>query len=162
MRKWYKTKRGVAMTISYTQKKSSEKRGHRPPEYTTDELIEWLYSQVLFHVLYSEWVNSGYKKSLKPSVDRKHDDIHYCMSNIQLMTWGENANKEYGSRTAGRDNKKNKAVIQFTKNGEFMALYYSVRSAAKTTNLHDGNISRCANRKRHTTGGFKWSWLDGN
>ncbi len=85
-----RTKDGVVTRIYAGQKASSKLRGHRPPEYSKVELKEWLFSQTLFHELHAEWVQSGYKKRLKPSVDRKCDEVHYCMRNIQLMTWEEN------------------------------------------------------------------------
>ena len=88
--KYQRTKKGVIGTIYNRQTRSSKSRGHRPPEYTKKEFKEWIVSQTLFHELYDEWKQSGYLKRLKPSVDRKCDDIHYCMNNIQLMTWEEN------------------------------------------------------------------------
>ncbi len=91
--KYQRSKKGVANVIYNSQRLHSKKRGHRLPEYTKQELKEWLYSQKLFHELYLEWVNSGHKRRLKPSVDRKHDDVHYCMSNIVLITWEENNSK---------------------------------------------------------------------
>ena len=94
-----RTKDGIVTTIYKGQKQSSKKRGHRPPEYSKKVLREWLFSQVIFHELYNEWVQSGYMRRLKPSVDRKEDSVHYCMSNIQLMTSGDNNGKRYVSVT---------------------------------------------------------------
>lgn len=85
-----KTKKGVVAQIYSHQRYSSKKRGHRMPEYTKDELKAWLYSQTKFHMLYNEWLYSGYDKNLKPSVDRLYDGIHYCMNNIRLVTFHEN------------------------------------------------------------------------
>ena len=90
---WKRSKNGVVAVIYSNQITHSKSRGHRKPEYTKTELGEWLFSQQKFHELYSEWVNSGHKKRLSPSVDRKHDDIHYCMSNVQLMSWEDNNKK---------------------------------------------------------------------
>ncbi len=108
--KYQKTKKGVIGLLYNSQKKHSKTRGHRPPEYTKQEFKDWIVSQTLFHELYDEWKQSGYIRRLKPSVDRKYDDIHYCMSNIQLMTFGENNAKPnvgnykdgHGHRTSNR------------------------------------------------------------
>ena len=68
------TKGGVVSMIYSTQKANSVKRNHPLPSYTRQELKEWLFSQSLFHELYDDWVSSGYKRNLKPSVDRVFDD----------------------------------------------------------------------------------------
>jgi len=88
-----RTKEGLIARLYYAQKCNSKQRSFRPPEYTKEELKEWLYSQSLFHLLYSEWKQSDYKTSLRPSVDRINDYIHYCLPNIQLLTWKDNAAK---------------------------------------------------------------------
>ncbi len=92
-KKFKRSKSGVISQLYSAQKASSKKRGHRPPEYSREELKDWLYSQSLFHELYSEWVQSGYIKRLKPSVDRDRDETHYCFSNIRLCQWQENNRK---------------------------------------------------------------------
>jgi hypothetical protein len=46
-----------------------------------------------FYELYNNWIDSGYKKSDKPSVDRIDDYKGYSFDNIQLMTWKENNKK---------------------------------------------------------------------
>ena len=108
-RKWKKTKLGIISVIYSNQKIHSKTRGHRPPEYTKQELKEWLFSQPKFHEIYSEWVNSNYKRRLTPSVDRKHDDIHYCFSNIQIITWYANMQKvNVGTFLHGYDKRRGK------------------------------------------------------
>ncbi len=92
-KKFKRSKSGVISQLYSAQKASSKKRGHRLPEYSREELKEWLYSQALFHELYNEWVQSGYTKRLKPSVDRVRDETHYCFSNIRLCVWYENNGK---------------------------------------------------------------------
>ena len=108
--KWRKSKGGIISNIFNHQKEASKRRGHKPPEYTQRELGQWLLAQSLFHRLYDKWVHSGYARNIIPSVDRKDDDIGYCMSNIQLMTFVENQRKPsrgtfkvgHGHRTSNR------------------------------------------------------------
>lgn len=92
-KKYSKTKDGLIGVLYNTQKKSSRKRGHRPPEYSKQDFKDWCYSQKVFHELYEEWKQSKFNDRLKPSIDRKCDDIHYCMNNIQIVTWKENNEK---------------------------------------------------------------------
>lgn len=59
---------------------------------------------------------------------------------------------------------KSKSVMQFTKDGEFVAEYPSIREASIITGLSYGNISNCCcNRKYcHTLGGyvFRFKYAD--
>lgn len=155
-----RTKKGIITKIYAHQKASSKQRGHRLPEYTKKELQEWAFSQTLFHELYSEWVNSGYLKRLIPSFDRKCDYIHYCMANIQLMTWGDNHYKSHKDRVNGINNKASKAVYQFTKDGCLVAEYYSTHEAARQTEGHQGHISECCKGKRRSSDGFVWEYKE--
>ena len=150
--KYLKTKKWIISTIYDSQKLHSKKRGHRPPEYTKQELKEWAYSQQLFHELYNEWVRSGYKTRLKPSVDRKHDNIHYCIGNIQLMNFRENEMKKAISLEC--------KVIQYDMNNNFIEEYKSVNEASRKTEINHGNISHCCNNtnRAKTAGGFVWKY----
>ena len=155
LNKKIRTKDGFVSFTYKVQKQSSRKRGHRLPEYTEDELYEWLYSQTLFHELFSEWKLSGYNKWLKPSVDRKYNDIHYCINNIQLMTWQENDNKERVKEKAG-DSKRCKSISQYTIDGIFINSFKSAKIASNTTGINYGNIKGCASNLKPNAGGFVW------
>ncbi len=117
-----RTKKGVVTQLYKHQRTNSKKRGHRMPEYSKKELEDWLYSQSLFHELYNEWVQSGYKNRLKPSIDRKDDDIHYCMANIQLMTW--QANNKKGHKDRG-------TVIEIFRLGKSVGVFKSLKQAGR-------------------------------
>jgi len=54
-----------------------------------------VYKQPNFEELYNNWVKHGYDKWYKPSVDRLNDDKGYSFSNIQLVTWKENSDKQH-------------------------------------------------------------------
>ena len=158
-----RTKKGVITQIYGSRKSHSKLRGHRQPEYTKKELSEWLFSQELFHKLHNEWKMSGYKKELKPSVDRKYNNIHYCMNNIQLMTWKENKLKGH---TDSKTNKlstgnKKRAVSQFNKEGVWLQDFISTREAGRSTNTAPGDIISVCKGKQSTAGGFTWCYAGG-
>jgi len=155
---YLRTKKGVVTGIYGGQRSGSKKRGHLPPTYTKQELKEWLYSNPLFHILYDNWKRLDYQKRYKPSVDRKDDYIGYTMDNIQLMTWGENRTKGYKDKTEGRNNKNNKAVIQLTTDGEFIAEYHSTSEAGRQTEIKNCSISEVCRGNRKTAGGFVWGY----
>jgi len=159
MAAYKRSKEGVISTIYSGQRSRSKLRGHRPPEYTKQELQDWLFSQTLFHELYDEWVQSGYKKRLKPSVDRKYDDVHYCMRNIQLMTWGENRDKSAKDISRGIL-RVAPSVLQYDLEGNFIAEYRMQKIAAAATGVDQSKISEVCSGKRRTAGGFVWRYKD--
>jgi len=145
------TKDILVSNIYMHQKGNSKRRGHRPPEYTKQELKEWLFSQSIFHEMYSEWKMSGYEKSLIPSCDRENNNIHYCFSNISLVTWAVNFERHKDSMSL--------AVMQYTKEGAFIKEWKSSSEVAQSSNSwHHTNISRVCNGKRATSYGYIWKW----
>ena len=75
-----------------------------------------------------------------PSVDRIDDNIGYTISNIQLMTWGENDKKAHDDMRDGKliGGNKNKPVLQFTKDGKFIAEYISQNEASRQNEINSG------------------------
>ncbi len=144
-----RTKKGLINTMYHSQKGNSKRRGHQPPTYTFNEFSEWLTSQTLFHELYSIWKASGYKRRLIPSVDRKYDDIHYCMSNIQLMTAGENHKKQI--------NGLSRPVLQMTTGREPIAEYASLREMQMITGFSKTNVRDSCIEGRKAKG-YLWSF----
>ncbi len=63
------------------------------PDYTKDQLSDWLYEYTDFIQVYREWVRGKYQKDMKPSVDRLDDSLPYTMDNIQLVAWIDNFGK---------------------------------------------------------------------
>jgi len=157
-KEYTRTKKGLITVIYRSQKQRSKVRGHRFPEYTKQELKEWLYSQKEFHEIYSEWKASGYKKELCPSVDRKNDYIHYTFSNIQLMTWGENNSKGHNDRRNGVNSKHSKQVFQYTLKGELIKSYNSTMEVQRELGIGNSQISACCLGKADTAGGFRWGY----
>lgn len=85
-----RTRNGLCKNIFWWQVSSSKKRGHTAPSYTIDELKQWILSRDNFEILYNKWVDSGYSKDTRPSVDRLYNDRPYSMDNIRLVTCLEN------------------------------------------------------------------------
>ena len=49
-----------------------------------------------------------------------------------------------------------KKILQFTKSGEFIKEWPSIREASKQLKINFGNICSCCNGKRKSVGGFIW------
>ena len=83
-------------------------------------------------------------------------------SKLSKAKKGEN-NPMYGKH---RDNetkdkirlRHNKPVIQFTKEGTFVAEYESALVAKNITGIDSSNISKCCLGKLKSAGGFKWAY----
>lgn len=76
--------------IISNQHSDSKRRGHKKPAYRFKQLLEWVLQQENFLILYKNWIESGYKRGLRPSIDRINNDIGYTLDNIQIITLSEN------------------------------------------------------------------------
>mgnify|MGYP002640398744 CR=1 FL=1 len=128
-----KTEKGVIRVIYKTQRRNSESRKMLPPSYSKEELKDWLYSND-FKRLYDEWVDSGFKKEIKPSVDRRDDFKPYSFDNIRLVTWADNMKHQHedimcGVGTGGL---RCKPVICYDRNKKPIAEYVSFSAACRS------------------------------
>ena len=165
-KKFDKTKDGVVKTMYGSQKQNSKRRGHIKPEYTRQELKDWLFSQELFHELYNSWKISGYEKMMKPSCDRLDDNKHYFFGNIQLMTWGENKAKQTEDFKSGKLKNSGffggelRRVVQIDLSGGIVAEFVSIANASRSTRINRANISSVISGKRDVAGGFYWRYKE--
>jgi len=156
-----KTKKGLVKCMYSGQKKGSRQRGHAMPNYTVEELRDWVFAQINFKKLYNNWVKSEYKKDLIPSCDRLDDNKPYTLNNLQLITWEENYEKSRCDIKSGKLNggKKRMGVLQFDKGGNFIAEHISISEAVKKVKgAYIGNISNCCKGKQKTSAGFVWNF----
>ena len=155
-----RTKEGLITQIYKNQINTSKKRGDVYPTYTKQELKDWMFSQEIFHELYDDWKDSGYVKDLVPSCDRLDDYKGYNLKRLQLMTWGENEQKNYNDIKNGINNKNSIAVISVNKETEEEIEYYSMNQAERETRVSHKHISKCCLGERKSAGGFFWRCKD--
>lgn len=157
--KYKKTEFGLITQIYSLQKLTSKRRGYEPPNYTKDELIDWLYKNG-FYAMWCQWNWSGFLKEKLPSVDRLDDYKTYSIENIQLISWKQNRDKSYSDIRDGVNNKKSKEVAQIDKKtGKVIQTFCSARSAERKSGIANTNIGLCCSGVRQTAGGFKWEYL---
>lgn len=83
---------------------------------------------------------------------------HNSVDNLEWVTAQENAQHsvEQGLRQKGR----NRAVIQYTMDGERLLTFQSITEAAKETNSKATKITLCCQRKRRSTNDYQWRYAD--
>lgn len=152
------TEKGVIRVIYRTQKSNRVKRGLSLPEYTKEELKDWLYNNG-FKKFYDDWVFSGYIKDKKPSVDRIDTNKGYSLDNIRLVTWRENFLFAIEDRIKGigTQGKVCKPVGLFSKNGCLKASFVSVNEASRLSGFYIWNKIK---RKTKDKEGNYWDYLN--
>jgi len=153
-----KSKEGVIKRIYNEQLKNSRKRSHPAPSYTSADLVEFVVSHDTYENMYSQWVDSGYNRKHRPSIDRVDALLPYTMDNIELTTWDINIKRAH---TDMRQDKLktgfNKvAVEQYTLDGLFVAGYISQLEAARATGINNTDISKAILGVSMQAGGFQW------
>lgn len=153
LKRWSLTPKGVLTYAYQHQKGACKQRNHPLPSYTLQELHNRYLQDPVFIRLYEQWEKSGYKKHLKPSLDRIDPTKSYTFENIQLMTWEENF-------------RKSKREFQYTEvlmcdmDGNELRRFKSMQDAANALGASPGNISACCSGKRNHTKGYRWRYGD--
>lgn len=119
--------------------------------------------------------NESRKKSLKvhrlvaevfiPSPDgnlevNHKDEIktNNCVENLEWMTHKENVN--FGTRNERSAKAQSKPVAQYTKDGNLIKTWQSIREASRQLSISSGHISHAARGLRKTCDGFIWKYIE--
>jgi hypothetical protein len=149
---------GVISTIYSTQKVNQKNRGHGELPYNKQELKEWLYKNN-FLELYEKWVDSGFCKDEKPSVDRFDDLSGYSFQNMRLVTWKENRGKQYNDikKGIGTSGKRCKRLAKLNSKKEIICEYVSYWSAVRDIGYSIEYQIKKGTKCRY---GFYWVYLN--
>ena len=93
----------------------------------------------------------------------------------ELMKWYDSVENGYNtsaydsrhckhseeSKKRMSENRPSKPVIQFSKDGEFIAEYNSVMEAERQTGCNPSHICKCCKGKLKSTGGYIWKYKEG-
>lgn len=99
-----------------------------------EEFYEWALSNDDFYRLFSVYEQSGYERSLAPSVDRIKTDKGYIVSNMRFITQGENS-------SLGSSSPLKKIPIIVFKDGEEIARFNSLSDCYRKLGVPTTNIS---------------------
>lgn len=163
------TPMAVARIIYGSQKTHSVGRGHPPPAYSFDELIQWMDVQPNAVAMWDAYVASNFKSWLKLSVDRLDDTKPYTLDNIQLTTWKENHLNGAKSKSKGIGMVL-RPVAAFNLDGTHHKDYISIMDAVRDINGRMWGIVSVANGVPIKDGkgimyqpksykGFSWEWI---
>lgn len=132
-------------------------------DFTKDQFTNWLMENN-YKELHVNWAVSNFDIMFTPSVDRLNDYIGYSFDNIQLVTWKENKNKAYKDRKKGKNNKLNKAIIQYDLDGNKLNEFHSIRDAGRYLKVKSpGTIYKVCSDKypnNKIAFGFKWAFKE--
>ena len=150
------SEKGVIRVLYKTQVRNSKVRKMELPNYSKEELRQWLYKNK-FKEIYEEWVSSGYIKNKKPSCDRIDDFKSYTLDNIILTTWEKNFNHAMNDTKngIGKCGRKCKKVLQLDKNMNIVAEYVSYTSARRINNFC---MERLIKTGRIDKNGYYWKY----
>lgn len=148
-RKLNRTKKWLTTVIYDNQRGAARRRGYEFPNYSRQELREWMFTHKDFDRLYDNRVDSWYDSDLSPSIDRLNDYKPYSLDNIQLITRWENNKKHHEDRKKWLNNKMNTAVKKLSLEWEFIEEYFSMAEAARVNNFSwASHICQCCKWKR--------------
>ena len=86
--------------------------------------------------------------------DKSNNHVH----NLEWCTYSYNNN--YGTRNERVMKSTCKKVLQYAKNGDFIAEWNGTRDAQRNTGVHCCNISLACRGIRKTSGGFVWKYKE--
>ena len=132
-------------------KSNSKKRGHKPPNFSKEEFINWCANESGFDALFEQWVEANCPTELRPSIDRLSDNEGYSFGNMRITTWTLNHQKQILIR--------GKPITQLSLSGKLINRYASRGQAARSTGIRAGNIFRALNNGS-TAGGFRWEYVN--
>lgn len=150
----------VPQRMYWDQCSNSKVRGHTPPQYTKQELTEWVLSQPNYLALYNAWKESDYISNLRPSCDRLDNSKGYSLDNIELITWAENRSRAHRDIKAGTLGDRHRPTYQYTLDGTFVARYISQAEAERITGTNQQNISACCRGLLSYSNRFQWFYSE--
>jgi len=150
-----KIKQFITQAYSSVRYKS-KRRGEDMPLFTKHQLEKWLIENKLLD-MWIAYVESGFIKGLRPSIDRIDDYGKYEFSNMQLITWRENlikgVNGEKHHKNSQNQN-RTKSVFIWDKYGFLIKECDNYRDASIFLQCHLVSISRATTGKRKTLKGY--------
>lgn len=147
----------VPPRISYRYLKPSIKRGYATVQISNNYYI---LTRLIHRLVAKAFIPNP---NNLPQVNHKDEDtLNNCVDNLEWCTNEYNSN--YGTRnerigkTAKRNMKLAKPVLQYDLNGNLIKEWFSLEQITRETEFRKPNISKCCHEKSNTAYGFKWKF----
>lgn len=142
--------KGMLTNLYHKMNQRNIKNGYGRLSFTLNDFRSWAYTSEEFLYLFDVWVQSGYSKKFKPSVDRKNPYKGYTFNNMQWMFWYNNYQK--GIHEVSE--KKRKPVLMY-KDGEYLGKFKSIEDAKEFLGMKsNGDIVMVLQGKRKKVKGY--------
>ena len=140
----------------------------RQEALNVEEMFIWLFNSTNDGYNISSYGSGHYERTeeSRKKMSESHIGITFSEEHRKKMSeakTGEN-NYWYGkhhseeSKQKMSENRPSKLVLQFSKDGEFIAEYSSIHEAERQTGCNQGNICQCCKGNRKSAGGFIWKY----
>ena len=95
-------------------------------------------------------------KTGKHHSEESKKKISESLSGEKAYWYGKHHSEEYGKKIS--QSMGVNGILQFSKDGEFIAEYPSIKEAERQTGCYHGNICNCCKGKYKSAGGFIWKY----
>ena len=139
--------KGRSVYLRRRYKRMDLKNGFEEPNITVEQIMD-LIQQPCHWCGQTDWSKNG--------IDRLDNSKGHNIDNVVCSCWVCN-NKRAGISNGER---YSKPVLQYTKDGEFIAEYKSTMDAYRKTGIDNSGISKCCLGKQKTAGGFVFKYKE--
>ena len=122
-----------------------------------EEMFIWLFDSTNDGYNISTYDRNSYKRT-----DETRRKTSESMTGEKNPMYGkhhsEDTRRKMSEAHKGKIYANTKPILQFSKNGEFIAEYPSLHEASRQTGCNNSHISSCCKGERKSTGGFIWKY----
>ena len=115
-----------------------------------EEMFIWLFNSTNDGYNISSYGSGNYERTEEQKRKMSESHIGKHLS--------EETKKKQSASMTGNHNSPTKPVLQFSKDGEFIAEYQSIREAERQTGCKSESVCRCCKGRLKTCGGFIWKY----
>ena len=135
-----------------------------------EEIFIWLFDSTNGGYNISSYGNGHYerteeqKRKMSEAKTGKHHSeeskkkISEALSGEKAYWYGKHHSEEYRKKIS--QSMGVNGILQFSKDGEFIAEYPSIKEAERQTGCYHGNICNCCKGKYKSAGGFIWKYKE--
>ena len=137
------------------RKMSKSQTGKHHTEETRNKISEAQTGEK--NHMFGKHLSEEHKKKLSEAHTGKHLSEEHKKKLLEAHI-GKHLSEEHRKKLS--ESSPSEPVLQFSKDGEFIAEYSSAHEAERQTGCYNGNICRCCKGTRKTAGGYIWKYKE--